>query len=82
MMFWPPNSPDLHPIENSFDYLKDMLDDFKTTSASQAEKKRAIQFVHNVWINDMDGIIGHQCLSFHDKLELCIDYNGDNNFRA
>jgi transposase len=80
--FWPPNSPDLHPIENSFDYLKDHVESYIPINTSKKEKEKAGKFLYEEWSEQMDGIIKHLCLSFKDKLELCKKHNGRNNFRA
>jgi len=80
--FWPPNSPDLHPIENSFDYLKDLAEEFYLRGSSAAEKLSAGRYLIHNWQYCIDGIVKHLCLSFKDKLELCRAYEGKNNFRA
>jgi hypothetical protein len=80
--FWPPNSPNLCPIENSFDYLKDSVDNYFPINSSKIEKEKAGQFLCQEWINNIDGIVNHLCLSFKDKLELCKKHRGNNNFRV
>ena len=37
---WPPNSPDLHLIENLWDYEKDIIRDQPIHGASELEKKQ------------------------------------------
>jgi transposase len=80
--FWPPNSPDLHPIENAFDYLKDRVDSYIPSNTSQNEKQRAGAFLFTEWRDRMDGIVRHLCFSFKDKLNLCKIHGGRNNFRS
>jgi hypothetical protein len=36
---WPPNFPDLHPIENPWDYEKDIIGDEPVYGASESEKR-------------------------------------------
>ena len=80
--FWPPNSPDLHPIENAFDYLKDQVDEYKPLSGSRLEKAHARVFLEDEWGQKMDGKASQLYASFKDKLERCIAVEGGNNFRG
>ena len=78
---WPPNSLDLHPIENLQDYKKDIIRDEPVHRASESEKKKFKDLAANEWL-EMDGKV-KQCMgTFKDKLERCIKANGDNNFRG
>ena len=80
--FWPLNSLDLHPIENSFDYLKQRAEEFEPVGSSTVEKWRAGRFLITTWQQSIDSIMRHLYLSFKDKLELCRAHEGKNNFRA
>ena len=78
---WPPNSPDLHPIENLWDYEKDIIGDEPVHGASESEKNRFKELTAKEWLA-MDGKV-KQCMgTFKDKLERCIKANGDNNFHG
>lgn len=79
--FWPPNSPDLHPIENAFDYLKDQVDDYTPRNGGKFEKAHARVFLKDEWGRKIDGKSTQLCASFKDKLERCITVNRGNNFR-
>ena len=78
---WPPNSPDLHPIENLWDYTKDLLSEEPVSGSSDAEKKRFKDLVIKEW-QEIDGKVQQMMAGFKDKLERCIAHHGDNNFRA
>ena len=78
--FWPPNSPDLYPIENAFDYLKDQVDNYKPQSGSKLEKANAYLFLEEEWGNKIDGKASQLYTSFKDKLERYIAVEGGNNF--
>lgn len=80
--FWPPNSPDLHPIENAFDYLKDQVDSYTPINGNKIEKTRARKWLEEEWVERMDGKVSQLCASFKDKLERCIAVDGGNNFRG
>ena len=80
--FWPPNSPNLHPIENAFDYLKEQVDNYMPRNGSGIEKVRAREWLQAEWTGQMDGKVSQLCASFKDKLERCIAVNGGNNFRG
>lgn len=78
---WPPNSPDLHPIENLWDYEKDIIRDKPVHGASESEKKQIKELATKEWLA-MDSKV-KQCIgTFKDRLERCIKANGDNNFRG
>jgi transposase len=78
---WPPNSPDLHPIENLWDYEKDIIKDKPVHGASESEKKQIKELATKEWLA-MDSKV-KQCIgTFKDRLERCIKANGDNNFRG
>jgi hypothetical protein len=42
--FWLPNSPNLYPIKNSFDYLKIQVKNYIPINTSKVEKEKACQF--------------------------------------
>jgi hypothetical protein len=57
---WPPNSPDLHPIENLWDYEKDIIGDEPVYWVSESEKKRFKELTAREWL-EVDGKV-KQCI--------------------
>jgi len=49
---WPPNSPDLNPIENIWSYMKDIITKDYVSVSSGKEMKRIVK---NMWDNFKDG---------------------------
>jgi hypothetical protein len=45
--FWPPNSPNLHPIEDSFGYLKIQVENYVPINTSKVEKEKVCQFLYH-----------------------------------
>ena len=48
LMPWPGNSPDLNPIENAWNFMKDCLEDF-----SCSNREELIQRVKEIWVQRM-----------------------------
>ena len=80
----PGNSPDMHPIEQCFDALKDALDSFIPKGNTKQEKLRAQALIY--WHCQEAEIVGSRiealCESstFLSKAEYCIKYKGTKNF--
>ncbi len=71
---WPPNSPDLSPIENLWAIMKDRLDDEKIHPKTRNELKNLIQRIYNeISIEIINALI----YSFDYRVEMCIDLGGN-----
>jgi hypothetical protein len=77
LLEWPPQSPDLSPIENVWAFLKDYLWKIK--------KKQGIFSKHEVWTNSQDAWFSPKCQeliskcyeSLPKRMELIIEKKGD-----
>jgi len=70
--WWPPNSPDLNPIEHLWAYIKRKLQSEKIGSKSELEKK-----IKNIWINIPYEIIYNLICSMPNRINQIIANNGD-----
>ena len=67
---WPPNSPDLNPIENIWENMKNKLGDKKYT------KGQLISKIHKIWNNISDDSVKNYCGSIYDRIEEWIENKG------
>ena len=77
VMMWPPNSPDLNPIENIFGYLKGQVRKCETNT-----KEELIAKVKNLCQNDLT--LHRMCmdlvLSMPKRIEACYKSRGEHIF--
>jgi len=71
--WWPPNSPDLNPIENLWKYVKDKLKKEKFTTTEDFKNK-----IKDIWINIPYKIIYNLINSMPNRIDQVIKNNGDN----
>jgi hypothetical protein len=75
---WPLNSLDLYPIENLWDYKKDIVANEPVFGASKSEKTQIKEFSIKEWLA-IDSKVKQCMAGFKDRLERCVKANGDNN---
>ena len=68
---WPPNSPDLNPIELLWAILKRSV-----AEAFPRNKKELVEILEKTWNNISQSLIDKLCLSFENRLILCNEMNG------
>ena len=70
---WPGNSPDLNPIENAWNHIKNKLQDMEVTSVDSL--KEAIK---QVWVRDLDVSYWRKLVeSMPRRMELVIAAEGN-----
>ena len=69
---WPPNSPDLSPIENAWSMVQDAVDG-KTPS----DKPSLIRCIRKAWSRLPQKVIDKTVLSFDARLKKCIELKGE-----
>ena len=69
--FWPPNSPDLSPIEPLWAIVKSKLQ--KTNYSTIKEMKKNLI---RIWESIPVSLCQKLCGSFNKRLQLCKKYNG------
>lgn len=92
---WPPNSPDLHPIENTFDELKREVEalDLSTSQSIAAYHELAATVCRLLTMRpckDSNGYSNFGCKiearlsneAFQNKAQTCIEHEGRNNFHG
>ena len=85
-MPYPPNLPDLHPIEQVFDRLKRQIKDYTVTSASKEAKEKARSYLKFVWQgnkhleSDISELMNFDV--FLGKAESCLQCNDTNFFHG
>ena len=70
---WPPNSPDLNPIENIWSYMKDIIARDYAQVSSAKEMKRIVQ---DMWQQFTDGQWDKLIESMPNRMEAVIAANG------
>lgn len=71
---WPPQSPDLSPIENVWNVMKMKMKALKPRPRSHAKMRDAC---FKIWRELDDGIRKHLVKTFKSRLEKCLAANGD-----
>jgi transposase/AraC-like DNA-binding protein len=71
---WPPQSPDLSPIENIWNVLKMKMKALKPRPRSYAKMRDSMLFI---WENLGDDIREHLVSTFKDRLKKCLAAKGD-----
>ena len=69
--FWPPNSPDLNPIEHLRGAIKKKLENRKFKS-----EEELFNFINQIWESFPQDKIDNLCLSFYSRLRTMINSNG------
>ena len=69
---WPPNSPDLSPIENVWSMVQSLVDEYNPTN-----KEDLIKSVRKAWRKLSQGYIYDSVLSFDARLKACVASNGE-----
>ena len=71
---WPPNSPDLSPIENVWSMVQEAVDE-----QTPSDKPSLIRCVREAWSSLPQKVIDKTVLSFDSRLKQCIKLNGEKN---
>ena len=69
---WPPNSPDLSPIENVWSMVQEAVDE-----QTPANKPSLIRCVRKAWSSLPQKVIDKTVLSFDSRLKQCIKLSGE-----
>ena len=68
---WPGNSPDLNPIENTFAYMKRLLQDQDCSSRASL-----IRNFENIWRDLGQDYFRKLCDSMPTRIRMCLEKNG------
>ena len=69
---WPPNSPDLSPIENVWSMVQNLVDEYNL-----ANKEDLIKTVRKAWRKLSQDYIYDSVLNFDACLKVCVASNGE-----
>ena len=69
---WPPNSPDLSPIENVWSMVQSLVDEY-----NPANKEDLIKSVRKAWRKLSQDYIDDWVLSLDARLKVCVASNGE-----
>lgn len=70
---WPPNSPDLSPIENLWAIMKERLNRLTTKPKNKDELKKFIQKVYDeISLDSINNLVN----TFEYRLKMCKDFGG------
>ena len=70
---WPPQSPDLNPIENLWKYIKDMISKQKHKVSSAREMRQALMII---WPQIDENFLLKLCDSVPSRWEACLKNKG------
>ena len=70
---WPPNSPDLSPIEMVWAIMKNRLHDFNPQPTNKKQLEEALLII---WEGIDQETINNLVKSFQNRLELCVETHG------
>ena len=82
---WPPNSPDLQAIEDLWGPEKSLVRPklLEIKRASKEVQKKARLVIEEAWSSQkLQDQAQRACDKWPDKLRLCIEKEGDNNFKG
>ena len=69
---WPPNSPDLSPIENVWSTVQNLVDEYNPST-----KEKLIKTVRKAWLKLPQNYIDDSVLSFDARLKSCVANKGE-----
>ena len=70
---WPPNSPDLSPIENLWAIMKERLNQLTTKPKTRAQLKQMIQQIYDgISLETINNLVN----TFEYRLKMCKDFGG------
>ena len=72
LLWWPPNSPDLNPIENIWAFIKNKLRKETIKNIKELESK-----IKSIWTNIDINMIHNLINSMQNRIKLVIKNNGD-----
>lgn len=72
---WPPNSPDLNPIELLWAIMKKRV--AVAQRGKEITKQELIEILHTVWEEISQELIDNLCNSFEGRLRLCSEFSGN-----
>ena len=73
LVFWPPQSPDLSPIEIIWNVMKMKLKALKLRPRNKGDISAAM---YKIWLEIDDDTRQKCCEKFREKLNNCLDFKG------